>query len=251
MLKGLIFDLGGTLMHFDGKFEEVDRLANEHLVAFLRAHNLATPDDFHARLIEHRKRHWRAAEDTGVEARVGEAIRDTLAEIGHRSLDGLMPRIIQAYFVQHEAHWLAYPDSVETLRVLHARGLRLGVISNADDEHLVYRATERLGFAPFVNPVLSSAADPRWRKPDARIFHLISDAWQIAPNEIAMVGDSPRYDIIGAHNAGMRGILINRADGAPWQKIPDEFANDPLWRADAIVHAVAEIPAVVDRWMID
>lgn len=247
MIRGIIFDLGGTLVYFEGKREEVDKLSTVNLVAFLNARGITTPDDFHARFLDQRKRHWKSAEETGVEARVQDVLRDTLVELGLVSLDGTLPRAVEAYFELGEQHWHPYPDALDTLRVLCARGVRVGLISNADDDGIVHRAVKRLDFAPYLNPVLSSAADPRWRKPDPRIFHLIANAWRLPANEIAMVGDSPRYDILGAHRAEMCGILIDRGDNAPWQKIPDELANDPAIRADATGRALAEIPGVIEK----
>jgi FMN phosphatase YigB (HAD superfamily) len=64
-----------------------------------------------------------------------------------------------------------------------------------------------------------------------------------------MVGDAVRYDVVGAHRAGMRSILIDRGDLAPWQNIPDEMANDPTVRADAKVASLTEIPAVIEKML--
>ena len=248
MIRGIIFDLGGTLMFFDGTWEEIDKISTANLITFLGEHGMTVPDNFHTRFIEHRMWHWNRAEQTGIEARVEDALRDTLIELGHVSLDGLLPRAVEAYFAPNESHWHAFSDAHTTLDLLIARGLRIGLISNADDEGMVLRQVKRLGMEKYLSPILSSAAEPRWRKPDPRIFHRVADAWGLAPNEIVMVGDSPRYDIIGAHRAGMRAILTERGTRLPWQKIPDEFANDPEWQADAVVTALAEIPGVLPSW---
>ena len=248
MIRGVIFDLGSTLMYFDGKWEDVDQESTSALVAFLKSNNIVVDDAFPAVFLEHRKRGWKLAEETGIEHTVADALRGALTQMGHCSPDGLPSRAVEAYFALGEKQWRAYPDAVETLRALQARGVRLGLISNADDNGLVHRAVERLGFAPYLSPALSSAAEPRWRKPDPRIFHLVSDAWQLPPAEIAMVGDAPRYDMLGAHRAGMRGILVDRGDNSPWQQIPDELANEPAVRADATIHALAELPSAMDSW---
>ena len=246
MIRGIIFDLGGTLMYFGADWEAVDKVCVANLVTFLSSKNITTGDDFYEHFLDHRKRQWKRAEEIGVEARVEDALHDALAARGHDVRDGLLTRAVEAYFAHNETFWLAYPDALDTLRVLHARGVRLGLISNADDDGIVQRAVKRLGMAAYLDPIHSSAAEPRWRKPDPRIFHRVSDAWQIPANENAMVGDSPRYDILGAHRAGISGILIDRGDNAPWQKIPDELANDPAIHADATVHALAEIPGVIE-----
>ena len=80
-----------------------------------------------------------------------------------------------------------------------------------------------------------------------RALRLVSDAWQLPPDEVVMVGDSPQYDILGAHRASMRGILIDHGGDFWWQKIPDELANDLVLHADVTVHALAEIPSVIEK----
>ncbi len=251
MIKGIVFDLGSTLMYFEGKWEDVDQRSTASLVAFLNAQGVSVDDMFPALFLEYRKRGWKFTEETGLEHTVEDALRDTLAQLGHFSFDGWLPRAVAAYFALGEMCWHAYPDAVAMLQELTRRGLRVGLISNADDNGLVQRAVQRLGFAPYLSPVLSSAAEPRWRKPDPRIFHLVSDAWHLPPAEIAMVGDAARYDVLGAHRAGMRSILIDRGDNAPWQNIPDELANDPAVQPDATVRALAEIPGMIERMQKD
>ncbi len=249
MIRGIIFDLGSTLMYFDGKWEEIDARGRAAVAAFLTTNGIRVPDDFAARFVEQRKIGWKLAEETLIERTVADALHQTLTQIGLASPDGLVPRSIEKYFLEGETfNWRAYPDALESLQALRARGLRAGVISNADDVGIVHRACARLGFAPYLDPIRSSAEEPRWRKPDPRIFHLVADAWRIAPREIAMVGDATRYDIVGAHRAGMRAILIDRGDNAAWQKIPEDKVNEPEWKADAVVKALVEVKEVIGKW---
>ncbi len=248
MIRGIIFDLGGTLMYFKDKWEEFDKTSTESLAEFLNAHGIAVGPDFSALFHEQRKLGWKLAEETETEHTVEQALRNTLAQMSFSSPNGLLHSAVETYFVQIEQQWFAYPDAIATLQDLQKRGLRIGLISNADDDGMVQRSVKKQGFAPYLSPVLSSAMEPYWRKPEARIFHRISDAWQLPPSEIAMVGDTVRYDIIGAHRAGMRAILIDRGDNAPWQSIPDALKNDPTTQADATVHSLAEIPAVIEKW---
>jgi len=247
MIRGIIFDLGWTLMTYTGDWKQVNELAYNHTAAFLSANGIRVGEEFSAQFQAARERGWKRAEETGVEQTVEDALREVLGNLGYHSLDGIAPRAVEVFFQEHEARWVAYDDAVATLRELTRRGLRVGLISNADDIGLVHRQVKRLDFAPYLAPVLSSAEEPRWRKPDPRIFHLVSEAWQIAPNEIVMVGDAPMYDVLGAHRAGMKALWIDRDEGGWWQKIPDELANDPAVRADAVVKALAEIPGVIEK----
>ncbi len=248
MIRGVVFDLGGTLMHFEGNWEEVDARSNLRLVEYLRNHGIAIGEDFPSRFRAARERGWKIAEEKGIEARIDDALAEALEELGISfSRNGLLPDALRVYYEEGEQHWHAYPDALGTLRELRKRNVRTGLISNADSERIVYDSVQRLGLAPYLDPVISSASEPRWRKPDPRIFDLVSGAWKIEPNDIAMVGDTVRYDILGAHRAGMRGVLIDRGDDAPWQKIPNELLNDPLIKPDLTIRTLAEIPLVIQQ----
>jgi HAD superfamily hydrolase (TIGR01509 family) len=246
-IQGVIFDLGWTLMYNDGKFKENEWHAITRLVEFLRANGIHVGDDFPDRFHAARERGWKRAEESGIEQPGALALAETLAQMGYPQLDGLVPRANDVFFAELGRQWRAYPDALSTLQALTQRRLRVGIVSNADDVGLVVNEVANLGFAPYVDPVLSSSAEPRWRKPDPRIFHLVSTAWHIAPANIAFVGDSPRFDTLGAHRAGMRAILVDHAEGYWWQKIPDELANDPAIHPDATVRSLAEIPAALDK----
>jgi HAD superfamily hydrolase (TIGR01662 family) len=251
MIHGIIFDLGWTLMFYDGDWKEVNPRAAKTMAAFLNARGIAVGDNFPAVFQTARDARWKRADETGVEQTVEDALRDTLAQFGHTaSPNGLLPRAVRVFFEEHLTRWHAYDDALATLQKLTRRGLRVGLFSNADDDGLVQNCVARLGFAPYLNPALSSAMPHRIRKPDPRALRLVADAWQIAPSEIVMVGDSPQYDILGAHRAGMRAILIDHGENFWWQKIPDDRANDPALRADATVKTLAEIPDVLDSWLV-
>ena len=90
--------------------------------------------------------------------------------------------------------------------------LKLGIISNWDTP--LHAMVEELGLAPYFDVVVASH-DQRVRsaKPDAAIFEYALNAVDASPEESVHVGDSFEADIIGAHTAGIRAILLDR-DGA-------------------------------------
>ena len=247
MIKGIIFDLGWTLTKYDGDWNAVNPIAYKNTATFLHSNGIHVGEDFSTQFHAARERGWKRADETGIERTVEDALRETLAPLGYVSLDGIAPQAVRVFFEEHEKHWVAYADALFTAQELARRGLRLGLISNADDVGLVHRQVKRAGFEPYLSPVISSAQEPRWRKPDPRIFHIISAAWQIAPSEIVMVGDAPAYDVLGAHRAGMQAMWIDRHDGGWWQKVPESLVNDPAVRADKIVHSLEEIPSVIEK----
>jgi HAD superfamily hydrolase (TIGR01549 family) len=245
MIQGIIFDLGWTLMYLDSTWAPVTKAAYQRLIEYLNEQGLIVGEEFAMQFHAARERGWKLADESGVEQRAEDALRETLANLGHASLDGLVPRATRVFFQAIEPHWKPYSDALTTVQELSRRGLRVGLISNADDVDLVHNQVKYMGFAPYLSPTLSSAEEPRWRKPDPRIYHLVSNAWKIAPSEIVMVGDSPMYDIVGAHRAGMRSILIDHEENFAWQKIPDQHKDNPLYRADVTVKTLAEIPNII------
>jgi FMN hydrolase / 5-amino-6-(5-phospho-D-ribitylamino)uracil phosphatase len=105
-----------------------------------------------------------------------------------------------------------YADVRPALERLRAK-YRLFALSNGNAD------LERCGIAElFDGHITASAAGAA--KPDARIFsHLLRTAG-VPPSEVLHVGDDPLADVVGATQAGMQAIWINR-DARTW---PEHFA---------------------------
>jgi len=52
-------------------------------------------------------------------------------------------------------------------------------------------------------------------KPDARIFHAAAGAVGVSPEHVLHIGDDPGLDVLGALNAGMQTVWLNRP-GHAW-----------------------------------
>lgn len=240
MMKGVIFDLGNTLMYWDGKDKDIEAQSNAVLAKFLNANGIPVGEDFIPLFRAARREGWKQAEETNLEHTVEEALAAALAQLGYGSRNGLLTHAVEQFFKVGEEWQRLYPDALETLQELNRRGLRVGLISNADDDGLVQRAVVRLGIAPYLSPAVSSAG-LKWRKPNPSIFQYVANLWNLPPHEIAMVGDAPKYDILGAHGAGMKGILIDRGEGHWWQQVPEEYANEVAIRPDATITSLRDL----------
>lgn len=129
-----------------------------------------------------------------------------------------------------------YEDVLPTLDQLQQIDLKLGIISNWDTP--LHAMVEELGLAPYFDVVVASH-DQRVRsaKPDAAIFEYALNAVDVSPEEAVHVGDSFEADIIGAHTAGIRAILLDR-DGTQtgqWEEtiqtlytLPDLLSLKPV-----------------------
>ena len=89
------------------------------------------------------------------------------------------------------AAWHPYPDTVEVLTALRARGTAVAVLSNIGwDLRPVLRAH---GVAALVDTEVLSYEE-NLQKPDPRIFRIACDRLGLAPRDVLMVGDSMTAD---------------------------------------------------------
>lgn len=110
-----------------------------------------------------------------------------------------------------------YPDTVPLLQELHARGLRLGVISNSIGT--IEQQLQRAGLARHFETVIDSAI-VGVEKPHPEIFQIALSRVGAAASEAAFVGDTYVTDVGGAHLAGLAGVLIDRVAAYPNAESP-------------------------------
>jgi HAD superfamily hydrolase (TIGR01549 family) len=118
---------------------------------------------------------------------------------------GLMERFIQRFW--DEENWNLFPEVIEVLGALRARGLKLGVLSNAPSTLPAF--LDRLGLTPYLDFTVVSAIEGV-KKPDRRIFAAALAQAGVAPAEGLHVGDMYFEDIVGGRAAGVNTLLIER-----------------------------------------
>jgi putative hydrolase of the HAD superfamily len=122
-----------------------------------------------------------------------------------------------------------FPDVLPTLETLSVHFSLIAVTNgNAD--------LERIGIRHLFHDVVT-AVDVGAAKPAAPIFLEAVNRAGVSAEETLHVGDNPEIDIVGAADAGLRTVWINRTgDGWP------EHAHPP----DAIVTTIAELLTVLE-----
>ena len=243
-VRGVIFDLGDTLMYFDAPWDDAASHAAAGEMATFFTHRRIELDE--TALVEtffaERQAGRAVAERTNLEVTCGASLRAALEKIHAPSAAfHLVPEAVRIYFKRGEAAWTAYPDARATLKHLYHQGYRLGALSNATDDPLIQRVVNRLGLRPWLSPVFTSAGLGA-RKPLRAPFDLILSRWGLPPEAVVMVGDTLGADISGAHAAGMRAILITT--GA--SKSNDEPC--PPIIPDASIAALSQLPELLEQW---
>ncbi len=239
VIRGVIFDLGYTLMYLDGDWEEIEAQGVADMREFLVEQGLALdPATFGQAFLARRQEGYARAMKTRTEVLATGTLRATLAAFDYPNVDDkLIEEAVRRYFWLEEQRYVAYPDALDMLRQLSDMGYRLGMISNATDDPLVQRLVDRLGFRSWLRPALSSAG-VNIRKPDPRIFQMVLDEWGLSPEQAVMVGDTPEADILGAKLTGMRSVLVTMRESSRSADCPDV-------QPDAQVDSLSLLPRII------
>jgi len=123
-----------------------------------------------------------------------------------------------------------YPDAVPVLKQLHGR-YHLAIITNGFAE-THEKKIEHLGLVKFFDNVIL-AGEMDLIKPDPAVFRHAMEVADVGPEESVMVGDRYNRDILGAHAAGMRAILI---------KVWDEPIPNGARPPEATIDSIGELP---------
>ena len=104
-------------------------------------------------------------------------------------------------------------DCINTLEQLKSRGLYLSIASNIDDA-MLEPLVAREGLSDYFDHWVSSETAQAC-KPHQDFFSYCLEKSRLAPEQVLFVGDSPEHDIVGAERAGMKTALIYDGDHPP------------------------------------
>ena len=208
-LKGVIFDLGWTLIHFDGVWSDVLDESNQALAKFLQDEGFPIEyDAFLDAYGEKKLESYRRRSKDNVERTTESVVREVMTPFGcDQTTDELVRRGVEAFYQVSEVRWEPMPQVHQILDRIKDAGLKIGLISNAGDVANIHRLINNAGLQGRFDPLIVSAG-VGIRKPAPEIFQMVLDAWDIAPNEAVMVGDMLGADIIGAQRVGIHNIWI-------------------------------------------
>ncbi|MEV5985043.1 HAD family hydrolase [Streptomyces sp. NPDC052051] len=139
----------------------------------------------------------------------------------------------QRYMAHYEAAWALFPDVLPALDTL-AASHRHAVLSNSSIHVQEYKL-RTLGILDRFEAVVC-AAELGVSKPEPQAFHAVCEALELAPHQVAYVGDHPEIDGRGAAEAGLLSVWIDR-DGLPAR------ADTP--GGPRRIRSLAELPAVL------
>jgi len=241
--KAVLFDLGSTLIYFDGHWPDVIQRGNQALLETLRANGLEIDESkFVKQFRQELERYYAERELEFIEHTTAYLLRRLLAEFGYSELPSdIIQSALAAMYAVSQAHWIPEADTHTTLEQLQRQSYRLGLISNAGDDTDVQTLIDKAGLRPYFEIILTSAAEGI-RKPNPRIFWTALDSLGIEPENAVMVGDTLGADILGAKNAGLFSIWITRRANSP-----ANHAHQDTIKPDAKIATLKELPDLLKQ----
>ncbi len=240
----IFFDLGSTLIYFDGPWPDALLEANHQLGVALQEAGfpLDLPEfsrEFHSRMSDYFTRR----DDDSREYSTEYILQALLSDFGYPDVpSAILQTALARMYAVTEAHWHREEDTLPTLDTLHAAGYRLGLISNASDAADVQALVDKAQIRGYFESIVISAA-VGYRKPAGQIFEQALSELGSTPGESLMVGDWLPADVAGAHQLGMRAVWIARHTDTP-----ENRALAGELKPEGIIHALAELPPLLEHW---
>ena len=138
-------------------------------------------------------------------------IRDLFHVMPNDMSDAEADEIYAVYRELYEESWGLFPDAIAALDALSR--WPLGVISNGGSVHQREKLAGVGALDRFATVVVSE--DIGVAKPDPQIFTAACKAMGAPPSACLHVGDRLEVDAIGARDAGLRGVWVDRQDEGP------------------------------------
>jgi len=206
MIKGVFFDLGGTLLIYsDISASWSDWLSEFYLC--LKNHGLSISKETFAERCDrfHSKEEPPKRKDglTIFERRIQALCHELGVNIKEVDIKHTAITMINAWM----KHTYLDPDCHSVLEALQQHKT-LGLITNFDHPPYMHALLRQLDLMKFFEAVIVSG-DVGTKKPDPRIFHLALQRTGLKPEEVVYVGDTEE-DVVGARAAGILPIYLRR-----------------------------------------
>ncbi len=238
-IRAILFDLGNTLIYFDGEWSTVLSDARRAALAALHQAGLQVAiEPFMNIFRETMENHYARREDDLLERTTHELLAEALCALGYCSVpSAVLDTARHAFYTITQAHWLPEQEALPTVQTL-SQHYSIGIISNAADDEDVQTLVDKAQLRPYLDFVLTSAAFGQ-RKPAPDIFRDALAHWHLPPEQVAMVGDTLNADILGANRTGLFSIWLTRRVKTPLVLLP-EGEMRPALTVSSLHHLTTE-----------
>lgn len=227
-MRAVFFDVDFTLIYPGTRF------AGSGYRSFGRRHGLSVDPDRFDTAVTAAADELETGDDPRYRAELFvRYVRRLIEEMGGRGpgLEACAREIYEEWAVCR--HFSLYDDVKPALELLHAQGLRLGLISNT--HRCLDTFQNHFEIDAFIAGAISSS-DHGYMKPHPSIFEAALNEIGVAASEAVMVGDSLAHDVSGARQLGMEAVLLDRSG-----------ETRPQDHDVTVIASLTELPSLVSR----
>lgn len=237
-MDAVIFDVDGTLVDHDAA-------QRDGLTAYLADLGATLDDQQWSRWRELEERHF--SRYLAGQLAFQEQRRCRVREFTGESLDDAAADVwFAGYQEWFEASWRVYADVGPALAALG--GLPLAAFSNVPGD-LTRRKLTAVGLIDVFVVVLGTD-DVGAAKPDRRVFQAVCATLGTPPERTWHVGDRYSWDAVGARDAGLRSVWLDRPGADPRGRVPPQGVTDPAADGVAVVTSLVDFATLVSATAI-
>lgn len=245
-IKAIIFDIDNTLIDWTqrslGWFDDPNG-HHAHLAKAAQYANPSVTDDQIVSLISafHQIQLDILENSLARAPHLGMMLSDLLLETGITDRKLSPEEAVEAYGWESTHGVDVFPDVPAALAHFHEQGYKLGIITNGYQP--MYQRDKELAhqnILHYFSDCRFSSADVGVLKPDRKIFEVAIQCMGFLPDEMAYVGDHPVSDVLGAQQAGLKGI---------WRAPLHYDSSQVGWvRPDAIIDTFDDLAEAIAAW---
>jgi HAD superfamily hydrolase (TIGR01509 family) len=233
-IKGIIFDYGFTLFHFDnpsveryyecfknGLLKSIELLKEKHIWNDKLSDELLIN-----RFSKKREQYWRESRKTKKEFPTSLIYREVLESLQEENFitkidrldEDTYEKLAEMYHSFEQKEWKPFPQTKETLEKLSKyEDIKLGVLSNHPNHAMIEKSLKEYDLFTCFDAVVTSAKFGK-RKPDPEIFLYTLEQMGLTVNNECLVCGDEYADVVGGDRAGMQTILCERKYKFPFER---------------------------------
>lgn len=215
-IKGILFDKDGTLIDFFQVWEPAIRPVIQGMVRYFGLADHVGLQEKIMLCLGCTDGHidpegaiaWKSYE--GIAQDIKDIFVEELCNVSTDEIRQYLTEHFYAEVVEKRTSYPTFTDLPTLMSRLAVRGIRIG-LATTDTRDSTRRCMEHLGIAAYIT-FWGTADGELPEKPDGQLIRMAAEQWQIRPEEIAVVGDTPN-DMRFAANGHALGVGVLSGTG--------------------------------------
>jgi putative hydrolase of the HAD superfamily len=221
MVRGILFDLGNTVVLFPALGVETEEMSLERksmleslvrtMYDSLKVGGLQVAwssffEAYNAVRSEQLARQKQTLKEYDMKERLAKVLGSL--DFNASASSEIIRRALDSYFEDYVRKVDMEKEIIPTLKSLLPR-YRLGIVTNFAYPPAIYAILRKFSLEKIFDPIVISG-EVGWIKPSPIIFKVALSRLRLSADQVVFVGDDPEADIKGAKNVGMKTVFLAR-----------------------------------------